>query len=174
MHAKLLMVIYQPVVAILCPDLLLEVVRRQLLEMIVLDLDLVESTQELALESTQQNPLKVLVELELFQLNRIPESPEVNLIFLWQFPLVVCALSTNYQYRFCWNISSTIYIFYKLSIYLYWLNWTVKCKRILKLRFHQHKHNFGRTIWIGLHVIFPSDIFLKVFNIQLNEMYCFL
>ena len=75
------MVIYQPVVAILCPDLLLEVVRRQLLEMIVHYLDLVELTQELALESTQQNPLKVLVELELFQLNRIPESPEVNLIF---------------------------------------------------------------------------------------------
>ena len=75
------MVIFLTADAILCLDLLLEVVRRQLLEMIVLDLDLVESTQELALESTQQNPLKVLVELELFQLNRIPESPEVNLIF---------------------------------------------------------------------------------------------
>ena len=75
------MVTYQPVVAILCPDLLLEVVRRQLLEMIVHYLDLVELTQELALESTQQNPLNFLVELELFQQNRIPESPEVNLIF---------------------------------------------------------------------------------------------
>ena len=73
------MVIYLTADAILCLDLLLEVVRRQLLEMIVLDL--VELTQELALESTQQNPLKVLVELELFQQNRIPESPEVNLIF---------------------------------------------------------------------------------------------
>ena len=73
------MAIYLTADAILCLDLLLEVVRRQLLEMIVLDL--VESTQESALESTQQNPSKVLVEMELFQQNRIPESPEVNLIF---------------------------------------------------------------------------------------------
>ena len=98
------MVIYLTADAILCLDLLLEVVRRQLLEMIVHYLDLVELTQELALESTQQNPLKFLdlveltqelalestqqnplnflVELELFQQNQIPESPEVNLIFL--------------------------------------------------------------------------------------------
>ena len=71
------MVIYLTADAILCLDLLLEVVRRQLLEMIVLDL--VESTQELALESTQQNPLKVLVELELFQQNRHLESPTIYL-----------------------------------------------------------------------------------------------
>ena len=81
-HANLLMVIYLPADAILCLDLLLEVVKRQLLEMIVHYLDLVELIQELALESTQQNPLKVLVELELFQQNRLPESPEINLIFL--------------------------------------------------------------------------------------------
>ena len=73
------MVIYLTADAILCLDLLLEVVRRQLLEMIVLDL--VESTQELTLESTQQNPSKVLVELKLFQQNRHLESPDINLIF---------------------------------------------------------------------------------------------